>query len=62
MKQPIKYKSDEIEVIASISTRKDRLGNVFYAVEYLHSREIGTLMHRFTHLSSAIDFIQSNLK
>ena len=62
MIKPNKYNSVEMEQICSISSRMDKLGNLFYYVEFYHSSDVGFTAARFAHLSSAMDFITNNLK
>lgn len=50
------YNSVEDEIILKLSTRCDKRGNVFFCVQ--HGEDYVTFMH----LSSAMDFIQSNFK
>lgn len=51
---PRKFNSDENEVVLKLTTRCDKKGNIFYLVEF------GSDYFAFLHLSSALDFIQSN--
>lgn len=61
MIKSVKFKSDEVSKLASITTRRDRLGNVFYYVEFYHSCDVGTIGFRCDNLSSCIDIIKNNL-
>ncbi len=62
MIKPVKYKSDAVSQLASISTRRDRLGNIFYYVEFFHSHDVGVIGFRCDNLSSCIDVIKNNLE
>lgn len=53
---PRKYNSEETEVIIKLTSRCDKLGNSFYMVEY------GSDYAAFSHMSSALDFIQTNFR
>lgn len=57
---PNKFKSDIVNNILTIDTRRDKLGNVFYYLEF--SFEGKARGYRFEYLSSVIDFISSNFK
>ena len=58
---PTLYNSEEQEKLLTLSTRCDKLGNVYHYVEYFEND--GTQNYaRFAHLSSAMDFISSNFK
>lgn len=61
MKRPLKYNSDEVDKIASISTRTDKLGNVFFYVEYFHSYDVGMLGFKCDSLFTAVDIIKNNI-
>lgn len=50
------YNSSERDMILKLSTRVDKSGNVFFCVEY--DGDYCT----FSHLSSALDFINSNFR
>lgn len=55
------YQSEENQNDFVLSTRYDKLGNVFHCVEYLNYD--GSKDYAFFHqLSSAVDFINSNFK
>lgn len=58
---PNLYSSEEVTKELSISTRSDKLGNIFHYVEYLNN-DGSSDYARFEHLSSALDFIHSNFK
>lgn len=60
VKKPIKFKSDLISTIITIESRQSRLGDIFYYVEYTFENQ--RFGHAFKHLSSAIDFVQSNFQ
>lgn len=53
---PKMYNSSERDMILKLSTRVDKSGNVFFCVEY--DGDYCT----FGHLSSALDFINSNFR
>lgn len=59
---PIRFKTDETSVILHVSTRVDKAGNIFYFVEYPNLDSGLTEYVAFKHLSSALDFIQTNFK
>lgn len=55
------YNSVERQQLLTLTTRADKLGNIFHVVEY--SNNDGSKDYAcFAHLSSALDFIQSNFK
>lgn len=58
---PTLYNSDEQEKLLTLSTRSDKLGNVYHYVEYCENDGTNNYA-RFAHLSSALDFINSNFK
>lgn len=58
---PRKYNSEKQADLLVLSTRADKFGNVFYCVEYLNNDGNPDYV-TFQHLSSALDFIQSNFK
>lgn len=61
-RKPLYHKTVEIDTSVKLSSRKDKLGNVSFCVEYHNAacppdfRDYAF----FKHLSSAIDFISSN--
>lgn len=58
---PTLYNSDLEQTELTLSTRTDKLGNIFHYVEFYNND--GTKDYaRFEHLSSALDFIHSNFK
>lgn len=60
---PLFYRTDEEDALLSLSTRKDKFGNIFYCVEFPNvNSDTGKDYVMFTHLSSALDFIQTNFK
>lgn len=61
---PKMYNSVERSCELKMTTRADKLGNVFYCVEYTNysSTPAFTDYVTFKHLSSALDFITSNFK
>ena len=56
---PLFYKTEELNQDLRLSTRVDKLGNVFHVVEYFDSDDKPNYSF-FVHLSSALDFIHSN--
>lgn len=56
---PLFYKTEELKQNLRLSTRVDKLGNVFHVVEYFDSDDKPNYSF-FVHLSSALDFIHSN--
>lgn len=52
-----KYRSELLHPVLTIECRQDRLGNIFYYVTFTSDREMS---FAFKHMSSAIDFVQSN--
>lgn len=57
------YYSEEETVELKLSTRCDKFGNIFYCVQYPDDHfECGFDYAIFEHLSSALDFINSNFK
>lgn len=60
---PLMYKTEERERVLSLSTRSDKLGNILHCVEFPDSKcEGGKNYVMFQHLSSALDFINTNFK
>lgn len=58
-RKPTLYNSDLKDDIMHISCRSDKLGNVYYYVEYVNGS--GTKDYvRFAKMQSVIDFINSN--
>lgn len=58
---PTFYNSEEHSQDLVLSTRSDKLGNIYHYVEYRNS-DGSKDYARFEHLSSALDFIHSNFK
>lgn len=58
---PLFYKTEEVKQDITLTTRRDKLGNVFHVVEYVDNHDKSDYAF-FTHLSSALDFIQSNFR
>ncbi len=58
---PSKYNSNRVRLLTSIECRQSKDGKVFFYVEIWHSHDVGMLGFRFESLSSAYDFIKSNL-
>lgn len=54
---PTLYNSEEEDKLLILSTRRDKVGNIFYYVEYVSDGSNDYV--RFEHLSSALDFIHS---
>lgn len=57
---PLFFKTEELTQDLRLSTRVDKLGNVFHVVEYFDSDDKPNYSFFFVHLSSALDFIHSN--
>lgn len=55
------YNSVENSSILSLTTRRDKVGNVFHVVEYFNNDNSKDYAC-FKHLSSALDFIDSNFR
>lgn len=58
---PKKYNSEHLEDVVKLTSRSDKLGNVFHCVEYWHPRH-GSSYVTFERLESAFDFINSNFR
>lgn len=58
---PSFYSSEEHSKDLVLSTRSDKLGNVYHYVEFKNNDDSFSYA-RFNHLSSALDFISSNFK
>lgn len=56
-RKPMKYNSTEDEVVLKLTSRSDKKGNVFFMVEYGDDDYVC-----FAHLSSALDYIQTNFR
>lgn len=54
---PMKYNSEEKEVIIKLTSRCSKLGDSFFMVEYGED-----LYACFKHMSSAMDFIETNFR
>lgn len=61
IRQPLLYKTVERDCELKLTTRSDKLGNIFHVVEYLDNQHLKQYAF-FMHLSSALDFISSNFK
>ena len=59
--KPQYYKTNPLSLILKLESVSDRLGNVMYAVT-LANGEKENIHYLFGHLSSALDFINSNFK
>lgn len=59
--RPRFYKSVLQYYVLQISMRKDKLGELFYYVEYTDNDNVPRVVY-FAHLSSVLDFINSNFK
>lgn len=60
MKVPRKYNSEQVNTVVTVTSRRDRLGNVFFYVEYERKGEIiGLALSDF---SSVLDFVRNNLR
>lgn len=58
-RNPIMYKTVERSQALSLTTRADKLGNIFHCVEYTNHEGVRDYA-MFKHLSSAMDFISTN--
>lgn len=58
---PKMYNSEHDKDIIKLSTRCDKMGNIFHCVEYHHPRN-GSSYVTFEKLASALDFIHSNFR
>ena len=56
---PLFYKTEELAQDLRLSTRRDKLGNIFHCVEFYDNDNVPNYSF-FVHLSSALDFIHSN--
>lgn len=54
-------KTEERDKLLSLSTRSDKLGNIYHVVSYPAPNGLEDYAC-FKHLSSALDFINSNFK
>lgn len=61
MKKALKYRSELQRTICSLEARCTRLGDVYFFVTYT-TNENKEAYASFKHLSSAIDFIETNLQ
>lgn len=62
-RKPKMYTSQPIQDVLKIETRQDKLGNVQFCVSFPRKLDDGSDVLEyffFNHLSSALDFIQSN--
>lgn len=60
---PLLYKTDEICKDLVLTTRSDHKGNILHCVEYPDENSPSGMSYAmFTHLSSALDFINTNFK
>lgn len=55
---PLMYRTDEESKDLSLSSRSDKFGNILHCVEYMNNGQKDYAF--FKHLSSALDFIQTN--
>lgn len=58
-RKALMYKTEEQECIIKLSSRCDKLGNILFFVTYGENQADYVV---FSHLSSALDFINSNFK
>lgn len=58
---PMKFKTEELSEELRLSTRRDKLGNIYHCVDYINNNGTPDYV-MFSHLSSALDFIHSNFK
>lgn len=58
---PLLYKSEEVSKDLVLTTRSDRKGNILHCVEYPDDNSPSGMSYAmFSHLSSALDFINTN--
>ena len=60
-RKPLKYNSVEVDVIIKLSSRTGKTGEVFFMVDYTNNNGTPDYVC-FNHLSSALDFINTNFK
>ena len=58
---PMKLKTEELSEELRLSTRRDKLGNIYHCIDYINNNGTPDYV-MFTKLSSALDFIHSNFK
>lgn len=58
---PSLYNTEIVDKLLSLSTRSDKLGNIYHYVEY-QDTDGSENYARFNNLASALDFISSNFK
>lgn len=61
MKIPYKHKCDVLQPVLEVATIVDKLGNIYYSVQY-NDNDYKICQCRFKNMSSVIDFISSNFK
>lgn len=58
---PYKHKSERLSPILDVTSVVDRLGNIYYSIEY-KDNDNKMCCCRFKNMSSVVDFISSNFK
>ena len=59
---PKKYNTDQLDNVLVVSARTDKLGNLFYLVEFRDEDDNCLSYVSFSKMSSVLDFIQSNFR
>lgn len=60
---PLFYKTEEVECDLTLTTRTDKLGNIFHCVGFLSDNSpSGRDYVMFSRLDSALDFIKTNFR
>lgn len=60
---PLLYKTTETQKQLVLTTRSDNRGNILHCVEFPDDNSPSGMSYAmFSHLSSALDFIQTNFK
>lgn len=54
-----KFKSEQIKVVFSVSSRIDRMGKIYFYVDY-QDDTMTSRYCRFENMSSVMDFVKSN--
>ena len=57
--KPKKYNSECLSTIVLVESRRSKLGDVFFCVNFTHPR-LGDMYVTFESMSSVIDFLKSN--
>lgn len=60
---PLFYRTDEVSKDLILTTRSDKTGNILHCVEFPDENSPSGMSYAmFSHLSSALDFINTNFK